>query len=692
MGLYRRAKKAFVPQEDQNECGAVCLLMIIRFFSGNNRITTVKELTNTTLSGCSLLDISAAAKKLGMNTSAFKLQDCNLSSLNYGIVQIITQEGFSHFCVFYGLKDNCVIIGDPAKSVIIIPQDEFLDMWKSRIILEISPAKEFYAINDISKNENLKNVLSTFAPYKGILFIITVLSLMASVISLISPVFSKMLIDTILPLQKMSTLVLAVLSVSMCLTIGVLVNYVLQLLVIRVSSKYTFFLTKSILDSLLSLSKRSQDFYSLGDVISRFREVDNSSNVFSLISSLVNSVFFFIISSIVIALFSVEIMAITIIITLIYLLLSIVFSRKYLFLEKNRLASLSKFNATLGSYLNNLDSLRYSSYYKSDSSIFRRKNAFISDYVIMSKYQVGISSIFLLINVLYVCISLIFASHLFFENRIALGSLVALISYTSMLYPHIQNLFSSIPIFAKTYQALNRAFEFKLDSNVPVDAQNTISTIDGHITSIKVDNLSLSLQQGKCLFEDIHFQINKGECLVIQGSNGSGKSSLVHTLLGGYNHYHGVIKYNDIEISSISKSSLNQKIGVVLQNAILIDGSIKENIVFGEKYDIEWLYYLIDQLKLSDFFLRFNSGLDTIIKCGGLSLGETKIILLLRALYKKPDVLVLDELLSSVDEVYSRQMLDIIRQVSSYLILIIVTHNLPDLNSLNCKSILLGNG
>lgn len=691
MKLYQRAKKAFIPQDDQNECGAICLLMIIRFFSGNNRVTTVKELTNTSLSGCTLLDISNAANNLGMSTSAFQLQDNDLSYLNYGIVQVLTQEGFSHFCVFYGLKDGYVILGDPAKGVILMPQDEFLDMWKSRIILEISPDKDFHVINNISKNDNLTNVLATFTPYKGVFFSIILLSLIASVISLISPVFSKVLIDTILPLQKMSTLALAVFCVSLCLSIGVLVNYALQSLVVRVTSKYTFSLTKSILDSLLSLSKKRQNSYSSGDIISRFREVDNSSNVFSLVSSLVNSVFFFLLSSIVIAIFSIELMVVTIIVIIAYFLLSIIFTRKYLLLEKNRLVSLSKFNATLGSYLSNLDPLRYSSFYKSDSSILQRKKSSLSDYVIITKYQINITSIFLLINILYVGLSLIIASHLYFEEKIALGSLVALISYTSMLYPHIQNLFSTIPILVKTYQALNRAFEFKQDSSLPVDTHNFVSTID-EITSIKANNLTLSVQQGKNLFEDIQFEITKGECLVIQGANGSGKSSLLHSLLGGYTHYQGVIKYNDIEISRISKSSLRQKIGVVLQNAILIEGSIKDNIVFGEKYDIEWLYYLIEQLKLKEFFLRFNSGLDTIIngESGGLSLGETKIILLLRALYKKPEVLVLDELLSSVDEIHTRQMLSIIRQVSSHLILIVVTHNPQNLASLNCKSILLG--
>ncbi|MDY3884874.1 ATP-binding cassette domain-containing protein [Porphyromonas somerae] len=688
MRLYDQAKKAFIPQDDQNECGAICLLIIIRFFSGNNRITTIKDLTNTSLGGCTLLDIYTAANKLGMNSSAFQLQDNDLSSLNYGIVQVITKEGFPHFCVFFGFKNDRVILGDPAKGVVTMSQNEFLDMWKSRIILEISPKEEFFEINNICKNYNLNNIISAFSPYAGAFYSIILLSLIASIISLISPVFSKVLIDTILPLHKMSILVLTVLCVSSCLSIGVFVNYALQSMVVCVTSKYTFSIANSLLDSLLSLSKKSQGSYSFGDVISRFREVDNSGYVFSLMSSFVNSIFFFFLSSIVIAFFSTELMVVTIVATITYFILSIVFTRKYLLLEKNRLVSLSKYYATLGSYLNNLDHLRYSSFYNSECSVFQRKKSSLSDYVVISKYQINLSTVFLLINIVYVSLSLIIASHLYFDGKIALGSLVALFSYTSMLYPHIQNLFSTIPILVKTYQALNRAFEFKEDLSLPTDAHNLVS----NITSIKANKLTLSLQQGKNLFEDIQFEITKGECLIIQGSNGSGKSTLLHLLLGGYNNYQGTIKYNDIEISHISKSSLWQKIGVVLQNATLIEGSIKENIVFGEEYDSQWLCYLIEKLMFKEFFSRFSMGLDTLIngENGRLSLGEIKIILLLRALYKKPEVLILDELLSSVDEIHSRQMLSVIHKISSHLILIVVTHSPQKFASLNCKYILIG--
>ena len=93
-----------------------------------------------------------------------------------------------------------------------------------------------------------------------------------------------------------------------------------------------------------------------------------------------------------------------------------------------------------------------------------------------------------------------------------------------------------------------------------------------------------------------------------------------------------------------------------------------------------------------EFFSRFSRGLDTLIngENGRLSLGEIKIILLLRALYKKPEVLILDELLSSVDEIHSRQMLNVIHKISSHLILIVVTHSPQKFASLNCKYILIG--
>ncbi|MDD7438142.1 MAG: hypothetical protein PUK66_04790, partial [Bacteroidales bacterium] len=92
---------------------------------------------------------------------------------------------------------------------------------------------------------------------------------------------------------------------------------------------------------------------------------------------------------------------------------------------------------------------------------------------------------------------------------------------------------------------------------------------------------------------------------------------------------------------------------------------------------------------LSKFFNRFRDNIDTIVDSdgAGFSLGEIKVILLLRSLYKKPDVLVLDEMLSSIDEELSKHISNIIRRISKQIILIIVTHDKSDLKDLDYSTL-----
>lgn len=688
MNIFKKARKAFVPQINQNECGAVCLLMMIKFYGGDNNIATLKDLTNTSSNGCSLLDILHAANGLGLNCEAFELENDDLSTVNPGIIQIITEEGLAHFCAYFGLQGDCVILGDPAKGILSVNQQKFFRLWRSKIVLELAPRNDFLNINHAKHDNKLKRIIQSLIPFKGIILSIIFLSLISCVISLSSPLFSKVLIDMILPMKDINVTIIGVLSICGCLLIGVLLNFVLNILVLRIATKYTLEQTESLWSSLLTLPKKIQDAYISGDIISRFRELDYSGNAFSLVSSLINSIFFFLFSAIVIAYFSWKITVATLMVTIIYVTLSILFALRYKSMEKNRQVSLGYFNSSLNSYLTNLDYIRYSSIKPNESSLLQRKSKYLENYVCISKYHIDFSTIFLIINIAYICIVMLTSINLYLQERIVLGSLVALLSYSSMLYPHIQNIFSSIPIIIQTYQSLCRAFEFDRKPYTQSEDELLQELLDP-IQTLEVNNLSLSLRAGRYLFENICFKLNRGDCLVIQGSNGSGKTSLLHTLIGGYNHYEGEIRYNGCNLKSISRNSITRKVGVVLQKGNLIEGSIKENIFFGEEPNDEWLSFLINQLQLSKFFNRFRDNIDTIVDSdgAGFSLGEIKVILLLRSLYKKPDVLVLDEMLSSIDEELSKHISNIIRRISKQIILIIVTHDKSDLKDLDYSTL-----
>ena len=156
------------------------------------------------------------------------------------------------------------------------------------------------------------------------------------------------------------------------------------------------------------------------------------------------------------------------------------------------------------------------------------------------------------------------------------------------------------------------------------------------------------------------------------GQTGSGKSTLINLILGLLTPSKGEIslKYS--------------KAGFVPQSPYLIDDSIKHNIALGlsdKEIDIQLLKKCLKDVQLENFTNSQLNGLDTIVGEKGtrISGGELQRLALARALYIKPDVIILDEPTSSLDESTEKKILDILKNLSAKMTIILVTHNLDNL-------------
>ena len=198
--------------------------------------------------------------------------------------------------------------------------------------------------------------------------------------------------------------------------------------------------------------------------------------------------------------------------------------------------------------------------------------------------------------------------------------------------------------------------------------------VTNKITSITIDKLSFSYAEQQVL-DNVSLNFETGMNAIV-GSSGSGKTTLVHLLCGFY-PYNGSILIGDQELDHLSLPLYRRKIAFLSQDIATFDSSIANNIVLSDEVDHERLEYAIQSSALNDLVDSLPEGLDTVIGPSHqqLSGGQLQRLALARALYKKSDVIILDEPTSAVDHDKSHEIIGTLRKISDKHIIVLITHD-----------------
>lgn len=200
--------------------------------------------------------------------------------------------------------------------------------------------------------------------------------------------------------------------------------------------------------------------------------------------------------------------------------------------------------------------------------------------------------------------------------------------------------------------------------------------------NIKLEHVSFEYEEGKEILKDINLLINKGEKIGIVGESGSGKSTLVDLLIGLYKPKSGKILVDDKEISEKNIKSWRKKIGYIPQSIYLFDGTIAENVAFGEEIDKKRVKEVLKMANLLDFLEKNHQGIYTKVGENGVKLsgGQKQRVAIARALYNDPEILVLDEATSALDNETEKKIMDEIYKIGKDKTMIIIAHRISTLD------------
>lgn len=271
------------------------------------------------------------------------------------------------------------------------------------------------------------------------------------------------------------------------------------------------------------------------------------------------------------------------------------------------------------------------------------------------------------------------------HNELQLGTLMALIAYLTMLFGPLQWVSQMINWASNALAAADRVFEIMdTPSEVPdVKDPAVIGTIEGHV---RFDKVTYGYEKHHPVIKDINLDVEAGEMIGLVGHSGAGKSTFINMICRFYDTDEGSISIDGIDLRRISQSDLRRQIGVVLQETFLFDGTIAENIAYSKPNatPIE----IMQAAKIAnahDFIVRLPDGYDTRVGERGhrLSGGEKQRVSIARAIIHDPRILILDEATASVDTETERQIQEAITRLIKGRTTFAIAHRLSTLRNAN---------
>lgn len=684
--------KSFELQHDQSDCGVACLLSLIKYYQGNSSLEKLRELSGTNKQGTTLLGLYQAANQLGFTAQG---NEADIQALidheEPLILHVVIEDRMQHYLICYGFDSNKFIIGDPAKGIVYYSREELEKIWKSKTCLTLKPNKDFVKAKttESSKKEWFLKLLKE--DYKLISFSI-LLGLGISILGMAMAIFSQKLIDDILPSKDLNKLVTGVALVTFMLLIKVLFTALRDYFLIRQTKDFNNRIVDSFYTALLDLPKPFFDTRKIGDLVARLNDTQRVQRVINqIIGNIVINILVTMVSFGFLFYYSWGTALIALISLPFYFILVYSFNKRIIHAQKEVMQS---YALNEGNYITSMQGIATIKN-NNRQPIFQKINQVIygnyQDKAFnLGKINVRLSVFSGVFSVLFLIGILSYTSFQVYNETMLLGELMAILGISGSLLPSIASLaLITIPI-NEAKVAFNRMYEF---ASVEKEKEGHLAL--ANFESLEIKNLSFRFAGRSQLLKNIDITVNKNECIALVGESGSGKSTIGQLLQKFYQPESGTITINNsLSLSEIKTHDWRNILGVVPQDVTIFSGNVFSNILLGFEDSIENILKFCQDFGFEYFINSLPQRFATILGEEGINLsgGQKQVMALMRVLYKKPKILLLDEFTSAMDRKTEMFVLNLLNKLKSELTIIFISHRLHSLPKIADKIYVLENG
>lgn len=475
-----------------------------------------------------------------------------------------------------------------------------------------------------------------------------------------------------------------------------LLTYISTRVMIRVSEKVILNMRQDTFEKIVDVPIKYIDTHQAGDLVSRISydlELVNraiSDNIVSIVAALIS----------VVGSFSMM-MSISPSLSLIFLIIVpviILFTRyrikKTRPLFSIRSKKLGEMNGYVEEILNGQKTIQ--AYEKEEyfSNEFWIRNSTSIDAYYKADYQASINfpTMGFLTNISIALVS-IFGSLMYLDGAFSLGFLSSFILYARQFSFPINQIAGVVAEVQSALSAANRVFVLLEQDNEKPDSKDAISLEDVK-GKVEFKNVSFGYDDDNMVIKDFNYVAEPGTLTAIVGQTGAGKTTLINLLMRFYDPQEGDILIDDISYKKIKRKSQRSAFAMVLQDAWLFKGTIKENIVYGKPdASMEEIKNAAKSAHIDHFIEIQKDGYDTILDedAENLSQGQKQLMTIARAMILNRPMLILDEATSNVDSRTEIQIQDAMNKLMEGKTSFVIAHRLSTIKNAD-NILLLSNG
>lgn len=651
-------------QTEVAECGLACVAMIASFYGYKIDLLSLRRKYPVSLKGTRLTDLIELARRMELVSRALKL---DLEDLPYLKTPCILHWDMDHFVVLKAVKGSKVIIHDPAMGVMKYSMAEVSKHFTG-VAMELTPTTNFAKHTEITKL-SLGDLWRSVKGIKLALIQILLLSVTLEIFAVVSPLFTQFITDQVIVTADFPLLYVLAIGFAILMLIQCATEYARSWIVMYMGNTLNIQLTSNLFHHMLRLPIDFFEKRHMGDIVSKFGSINAIQSKIStdFVEGVIDGVMV-IITMFVMFLYSWKLSAVVIAALLCYIIIRVVFYPTFKLKNQESIIVSAKQSSVF------MESVRAVLPLKVFGKEGQREGVWQNSYTDSLNLGIEVGKLGLIyrtINHLLfgaenIIIMIMGASMVMNNQGMSIGMLMAYLSYRGQFVGKAQAMVDKVIEYKMISIHLERVGDIALtatEDEVMYGVNGAPpSTVHREIKgSLRLDKLSFRYsEQDPFVFRNISFEIKAGESVAIVGRSGCGKTTLLKILMRLFKASSGSVYIDDVDIDKMNIHEYRSQIAAVMQDDVLLSGSITDNISFFDaELDLDRVYHCAKLASIHDDIARMPMGYESLVGDMGTTLsgGQKQRILLARALYARPKILFLDEATSHLD-VFNEQAIN----------------------------------